>query len=71
MDIGTGIAAAAGAFSIVFVIYRVLPSKNSNNYNKRLCEEKHVTIDKSFERIEKWMELIDVKLNKIMTRGKE
>ena len=63
MDIGSGVAIAGGAFSIVAVVYRVLPSKGNSDYNKRLCEEKHVTIDKSFERIEKWMEVLDQKLD--------
>ena len=44
----------------------MLPSKGNSGYNKRLCEEKHITISESFDRMEKWMEKVDMKLDKVL-----
>ena len=68
MDIGSGVAIAGGAFSIVAVVYRVLPSKSNGKYNESLCEEKHLTIDKCFDRIETQLVGINKKLDEIMRR---
>jgi hypothetical protein len=77
MDTGTGIALAGFSFSIVMLIYRVLPPKSTKAENRaeawvesegaKHCQE-HSGVCKSIENIEAWVKEIQADVKLILRR---
>ena len=63
MDIGTGIAVAGIGFSVVGIVYRIIPTRNEEH-----CPD-HSGICKSIEALTAWLAKIELKLDRVIERG--